>query len=145
MIAEQAMRDRIFTQIEEEYELTSSTDSANYGTSRKFWIMFRLFKNRSVLRNPYVDPLSYMQVQLLTELRDMRERGERMMLSCCVKCCSRSTELRRGCETRVDQNNCFVQITCAVFVQKGRLVCVHLRRRGMQHSIEALSFVFTCA
>ncbi|MNC67916.1 Phosphoenolpyruvate carboxylase [compost metagenome] len=28
------------------------------------------------LRNPYVDPLSYMQVQLLSELRDMRERGE---------------------------------------------------------------------
>ena len=28
------------------------------------------------LRNPYVDPLSYMQVQLLTELRALRDNGE---------------------------------------------------------------------
>ena len=28
------------------------------------------------LRNPYVDPLSYMQVQLLMELRELRTRGE---------------------------------------------------------------------
>jgi phosphoenolpyruvate carboxylase len=28
------------------------------------------------LRNPYVDPLSYLQVQLLTELRNARENGE---------------------------------------------------------------------
>ncbi|MNF00713.1 Phosphoenolpyruvate carboxylase [compost metagenome] len=27
------------------------------------------------LRNPYVDPLSYMQVQLLTELRKIRDDG----------------------------------------------------------------------
>ena len=28
------------------------------------------------LRNPYVDPLSYMQVQLLTELRDSCAKGD---------------------------------------------------------------------
>ncbi|MNI97052.1 Phosphoenolpyruvate carboxylase [compost metagenome] len=28
------------------------------------------------LRNPYVDPLSYLQVQLLTELRAAREKGQ---------------------------------------------------------------------
>jgi phosphoenolpyruvate carboxylase len=28
------------------------------------------------LRNPYVDPLSYLQIQLVTELRALREQGE---------------------------------------------------------------------
>ncbi|KAA0781498.1 phosphoenolpyruvate carboxylase, partial [Bacillus sp. BB081] len=28
------------------------------------------------LRNPYVDPLSYLQVQLLNELRELREQDE---------------------------------------------------------------------
>lgn len=61
---------RIFEQIRNEYELTSSLILQITGQKE-------ILDNQSViqesikLRNPYVDPLSYLQVQLLTELRSL--------------------------------------------------------------------------
>ncbi|MHA7965596.1 phosphoenolpyruvate carboxylase [Paenibacillus sp. CAU 1782] len=75
MISDDAIRQRIFTQIDQEYRLTSD-------------LILRITKQVEILdnvpviqesirlRNPYVDPLSYMQVQLLSELRTLRDKDE---------------------------------------------------------------------
>ncbi|TMV46800.1 phosphoenolpyruvate carboxylase [Paenibacillus mesophilus] len=61
---------RIFEQIRKEYELTSQLILQITGQKE-------ILDNQSViqesikLRNPYVDPLSYLQVQLLSELRSL--------------------------------------------------------------------------
>jgi phosphoenolpyruvate carboxylase len=66
------MGERIYNLIKEEYELTSSLILQITGQKE-------ILDNSSVLqesirlRNPYVDPLSYMQVSLLTELRALRD------------------------------------------------------------------------
>lgn len=73
MISDDTIRQRIFSQIDQEYKLTSE-------------LILRITKQAEILdnvpviqesirlRNPYVDPLSYMQVQLLTELRELRDK-----------------------------------------------------------------------
>ncbi|MFC5470361.1 phosphoenolpyruvate carboxylase [Cohnella suwonensis] len=74
MIQDETIKNRIFTQIEEEYAKT------------KEWILsitgqddildnVPVIQESIRLRNPYVDPLSYMQVQLLTELRGIRDEN----------------------------------------------------------------------
>ncbi|WP_407945085.1 phosphoenolpyruvate carboxylase [Paenibacillus glycinis] len=75
MIADQTIRDRIFTQIEEEYVRTSSTILQITGQA-DILDNVPVIQESIRLRNPYVDPLSYMQVQLLKELRDSRAKGE---------------------------------------------------------------------
>jgi phosphoenolpyruvate carboxylase len=66
---------RIFEQIRNEYELTSQLILQITGQKE-------ILDNQSViqesikLRNPYVDPLSYLQVQLLTELRSLEGDSE---------------------------------------------------------------------
>ncbi|MDF2714121.1 MAG: phosphoenolpyruvate carboxylase [Paenibacillus sp.] len=66
---------RIFEQIRKEYELTSQLILQITGQKE-------ILDNQSViqesikLRNPYVDPLSYLQVQLLTELRSLEGDSE---------------------------------------------------------------------
>jgi phosphoenolpyruvate carboxylase len=66
---------RIFEQIRNEYELTSQLILQITGQKE-------ILDNQSViqesikLRNPYVDPLSYLQVQLLTELRSLEGNSE---------------------------------------------------------------------
>ncbi|PYI50577.1 phosphoenolpyruvate carboxylase [Paenibacillus flagellatus] len=66
---------RIFGQIRSEYALTSQLILEITGQKE-------ILDNQSViqesirLRNPYVDPLSYLQVQLLTELRSKPEGSE---------------------------------------------------------------------
>lgn len=68
-------RQRIFGLIKEEFELTKQMVLKITGQQD-------ILDNQPVLqesirlRNPYVDPLSYLQVQLLNELRDLREKGE---------------------------------------------------------------------
>lgn len=75
LIKDAAMGERIYNIIKQEYELTS--DLILEITGQK-----EILDNASVLqesirlRNPYVDPLSYMQVSLLTELRALQEQDE---------------------------------------------------------------------
>lgn len=75
MIADQTIRDRIFTQIEEEYARTSSLILQITG-QEEILDNVPVIQESIRLRNPYVDPLSYMQVQLLKELRESRSAGE---------------------------------------------------------------------
>jgi len=70
MIKDGTIRDRIFGQIEEEYarslrlilEITGQTEILDN---------VPVIQESIRLRNPYVDPLSYLQVQLLSELRSI--------------------------------------------------------------------------
>ncbi|MDF2669960.1 MAG: phosphoenolpyruvate carboxylase [Paenibacillus sp.] len=75
MIKEESIASRIFGQIEEEYELTSDLILAITG-QKEILDNVPVIQESIRLRNPYVDPLSYMQVQLLTELRSHEEQSE---------------------------------------------------------------------
>lgn len=74
MCSDDTVKNRIFKQIEEEFNLTKSLILKITGEQE-------MLDNEPTLqesirqRNPYVDPLSYLQVQLLTELRTIREQG----------------------------------------------------------------------
>ncbi len=75
MYQERESAERIYGLINDEYEATCDLILKITGQNE-------ILDNTPViqesirLRNPYVDPLSYLQVQLLTELRQTRERGE---------------------------------------------------------------------
>lgn len=75
MIRDAAVRDRIFGMIEREYELTTDMILSITG-QKEILDNVPIIQESIRLRNPYVDPLSYLQVQLLTELRALRARGE---------------------------------------------------------------------
>ncbi|TYP67375.1 phosphoenolpyruvate carboxylase [Paenibacillus methanolicus] len=75
MINDDQVRGRIFTLIEEEYARTSSLILEITGQA-DILDNVPVIQESIRLRNPYVDPLSYMQVQLLTELRALRDKGE---------------------------------------------------------------------
>lgn len=67
-------RKRIFGQIEEEFKLTSEL-ILKITRQQEILDNVPVIQESIRLRNPYVDPLSYLQVQLLTELRSIREQG----------------------------------------------------------------------
>jgi phosphoenolpyruvate carboxylase len=75
MTKEESYRERIFNLIEDEFKLTTEL-------VLKITMQKELLDNVPViqesirLRNPYVDPLSYLQVQLVSELREFRDQGE---------------------------------------------------------------------
>ncbi|GGG07442.1 phosphoenolpyruvate carboxylase [Paenibacillus abyssi] len=71
MVKDDTIRTRIFGQIEEEYTLTSSMILQITGQN-EILDNVPVIQESIRLRNPYVDPLSYMQVQLLSELRELR-------------------------------------------------------------------------
>lgn len=75
MIKDEAISKRLFTLIEEEYVRTSKFILAITGQS-EILDNVPVIQESIRLRNPYVDPLSYLQVQLLTELRALRDQGE---------------------------------------------------------------------
>lgn len=75
MTSNKEARDRIYGQIESEFKLTKELILKITGEA-EILDDVPVIQESIRLRNPYVDPLSYMQVQLLSELRDMRERGE---------------------------------------------------------------------
>ena len=75
MIQDIAIKDRIFSQIEEEYAKTQDMILAITGQD-DILDNVPVIQESIRLRNPYVDPLSYMQVQLLTELRGLRSQNE---------------------------------------------------------------------
>lgn len=75
MCSDESVQNRIFEQIEEEFHLTKAMILKITGLTE-------ILDNAPALqesirqRNPYVDPLSYLQVQLLAELREIREQGQ---------------------------------------------------------------------
>jgi phosphoenolpyruvate carboxylase len=74
LVTDQSLRDRYFTRILDEYERTKSAVLAI--TAEKTLLENNAFLQRSIaLRNPYVDPLSYLQVRSISELRN-RETTE---------------------------------------------------------------------
>lgn len=75
MIKDETVRTRIFTQIEEEYERTQAMILAITGQA-DILDNVPVIQESIRLRNPYVDPLSYLQVELLTELRSLRDQGK---------------------------------------------------------------------
>ncbi|GIO34329.1 MULTISPECIES: phosphoenolpyruvate carboxylase [Paenibacillus] len=68
-------RQRIFKLIEEEFKLTSDLILKITG-QKEILDNVPVIQESIRLRNPYVDPLSYLQVQLLSELRGLREKDE---------------------------------------------------------------------
>jgi len=72
MVKDDVIRDRIFSQVESEYELTS-TLILQITNQAEILDNVPVIQESIRLRNPYVDPLSYLQVQLLAELREIRE------------------------------------------------------------------------
>ncbi|SFL77870.1 Phosphoenolpyruvate carboxylase, type 1 [Paenibacillus sp. 1_12] len=75
MIKDPAIAERIFNEIKEEYEKTSDLILKISG-QQEILDNVPVIQESIRLRNPYVDPLSYLQVQLVTELRAERERDE---------------------------------------------------------------------
>jgi len=74
MIGDETVKKRIFTQIEEEYAKTKEMILTITG-QEDILDNVPVIQESIRLRNPYVDPLSYMQVQLLTELRALRAQN----------------------------------------------------------------------
>jgi len=74
MIEDETIKGRIFSQIEEEYALTKEMILSITG-QEDILDNVPVIQESIRLRNPYVDPLSYMQVQLLTELRGLRSQN----------------------------------------------------------------------
>ncbi|MNI11007.1 Phosphoenolpyruvate carboxylase [compost metagenome] len=75
MVKDSQMAERIFGLIREEYDLTSSLILQITG-QQEILDNVPVIQESIRLRNPYVDPLSYMQVELLAELRQLREDNE---------------------------------------------------------------------
>lgn len=75
MIKDDEIRSRIFSLIEEEFALTKDMILAITG-QEEILDNVPVIQESIRLRNPYVDPLSYLQVQLLSELRAKRANGE---------------------------------------------------------------------
>lgn len=75
MIKDETIRERIFSCIEKEYHLTS-TLILEITKQKEILDNVPVIQESIRLRNPYVDPLSYMQVDLLSELRALREQGK---------------------------------------------------------------------
>lgn len=74
MIKDDTIRKRIFSQVEAEYKLTSEL-ILKITNQNEILDNVPVIQESIRLRNPYVDPLSYLQVQLLQELRSIREEG----------------------------------------------------------------------
>lgn len=74
MVKDEQMANRIFQCIHDEYELLSSL-LLKITRQKEILDNVPIIQESIRLRNPYVDPLSYMQVQLLTELRELRDKG----------------------------------------------------------------------
>lgn len=73
MVKDSEIRDRIFNQVEAEYKLTSEL-ILKITNQDEILDNVPVIQESIRLRNPYVDPLSYLQVQLLAELRSIREQ-----------------------------------------------------------------------
>ncbi|MDF2922761.1 MAG: phosphoenolpyruvate carboxylase [Paenibacillaceae bacterium] len=75
MVQSKEVADRIFKLIRNEFKLTSDLILMITG-QQEILDNVPILQESIRLRNPYVDPMSYMQVQLLTELRAHRALGQ---------------------------------------------------------------------
>ncbi|OXM87034.1 phosphoenolpyruvate carboxylase [Paenibacillus rigui] len=75
MIKDPVIAERIFKEISEEYVRTSELILSITG-QQEILDNVPVIQESIRLRNPYVDPLSYMQVQLLSELRSEKEQSD---------------------------------------------------------------------
>jgi phosphoenolpyruvate carboxylase len=75
LVKESKMAERIYNLIRDEYELTCSLILQMTG-QQEILDNVPVIQESIRLRNPYVDPLSYMQVELLRELRALRDHNE---------------------------------------------------------------------
>lgn len=75
MIEDETIKNRIFSLIKVEYAKTKEMILAITGQA-DILDNVPVIQESIRLRNPYVDPLSYMQVQLLTELRNLRSDNQ---------------------------------------------------------------------
>lgn len=75
MVKDKKVKDRILKAIVDEYQLTTEMILKITGQT-EILDNVPVIQESIRLRNPYVDPLSYLQVKLLTELRNLREQGE---------------------------------------------------------------------
>ncbi|SEC17342.1 phosphoenolpyruvate carboxylase [Paenibacillus sp. GP183] len=75
LVKEPQLAERIYTLIKEEYDLSSSLILQITG-QKEILDNVPVIQESIRLRNPYVDPLSYMQVELIKELREQRDRDE---------------------------------------------------------------------
>lgn len=75
LIHDQGIAERIFNLIQDEYRQTSELILKITG-QQEILDNVPVIQESIRLRNPYVDPLSYMQVGLLSELRSLREQGD---------------------------------------------------------------------
>jgi phosphoenolpyruvate carboxylase len=73
LVKDRKMAERIYNLIEEEFKLTSTLILQITG-QKEILDNVPILQESIRLRNPYVDPLSYLQVELLTELREIREK-----------------------------------------------------------------------
>lgn len=73
MIKDDTIRERIFSLVESEFNLTSEL-ILKITNQKEILDNVPVIQESIRLRNPYVDPLSYLQVQLLQELREIREQ-----------------------------------------------------------------------
>jgi phosphoenolpyruvate carboxylase len=74
MVRNREAANRIFEKIKTEYELTEKLILKITG-QQDILDNTPVIQESIRLRNPYVDPLSYLQVKLLKELREIREQG----------------------------------------------------------------------
>lgn len=75
LIHNREIEERIFTAIKDEFVLTSELILKITG-QKEILENVPVIQESIRLRNPYVDPLSYMQVKLISELRALREEGQ---------------------------------------------------------------------
>jgi phosphoenolpyruvate carboxylase len=75
LVKEPQIAERIYTLIREEYDLSSSLILQISG-QKEILDNVPVIQESIRLRNPYVDPLSYMQVELIKELREQRDHNE---------------------------------------------------------------------
>ncbi|TCZ69871.1 phosphoenolpyruvate carboxylase [Paenibacillus albiflavus] len=75
MMKNGSIAERIYNMIREEYELTAKLILQITG-QKEILDNVPVIQESIRLRNPYVDPLSYMQVELLRELRALREDNQ---------------------------------------------------------------------
>lgn len=75
LIHDHGIAERIFNLIQDEYRQTSELILKITG-QQEILDNVPVIQESIRLRNPYVDPLSYMQVGLLSELRSLREQGD---------------------------------------------------------------------
>ncbi|GAA3324355.1 hypothetical protein GCM10020331_051890 [Ectobacillus funiculus] len=101
MVKDEEIEQRIFGVITEEYNKTKDIILQITGQSSLLDHVPNIQESVR-LRNPYVDPLNFLQVQLLSELRQKKQRRMMIQVSCSAKYCLLSTVLLQDYEIQVD-------------------------------------------